>query len=388
MWPADFFHPVLSLGDGRMEDEGRGPLKGLRVVEFASIGPGPHCAMLLADMGADVLRIDREGGNGWPNPVVDRGRATVTIDIRSEEGRAFCHDATAHADVVIEGFRPGVMERLGLGPDALLVRNPRLIYGRVTGWGQSGPLAQAAGHDINYIALTGALAAMGKPGEPAAIPLNLVGDFGGGSMFLAMGILAALWERERSGKGQIIDAAIVDGVSSMMTMFAGLLPSGRISLDRDKNLLSGAAPFYRCYRCADGRELAVGPLEPKFFEDMMGRLGLSQYAPLQYCTDRWDELHALLERTFASRDHSHWVRLFEGSDACIAPVLNLAESMQHPHIEARQTYVEDRGLKQAAPAPRFSRTPGAIRGASDAAVMIENWRIADASMPARSKGAQ
>ncbi|MGB8366664.1 MAG: CaiB/BaiF CoA transferase family protein [Rhizomicrobium sp.] len=371
-----------------MEGKGQGSLAGLRVVEFASIGPGPHCAMLLADMGADVLRIEREGGNGWPNPVADRGRATVTIDIRSEEGRAFCHDAAAHADVVIEGFRPGVMERLGLGPDVLLARNPRLIYGRVTGWGQDGPLAHTAGHDINYIALTGALAAMGKPGEPATVPLNLVGDFGGGSMFLAVGILAALWERERSGKGQVIDAAIVDGVSSMMTMFAGLLPSGRISLDRDKNLLGGAAPFYRCYRCADGRELAVGSLEQKFFEDMMGRLGLSQYAPLQYCTDRWDELRALLERTFASQDQAHWIRLFEGSDACIAPVLSLAESMQHPHMETRQTYVEDGGLKQAAPAPRFSRTPGAIRGASDAAVMLENWRVADANAPTRSKGAR
>lgn len=354
--------------------EGQGPLAGLRVVEFVSIGPGPHCAMLLADLGADVLRIDREGGNGWPNPIADRGRAQVTIDIRSEEGRAFCLDAIEHADLLIEGFRPGVMERLGLGPDELLARNPRLIYGRMSGWGQSGPLAQTAGHDINYIALTGALAAMGKPGEPATVPLNLVGDFGGGSMFLAMGLLAALWERERSGKGQVVDAAIVDGVSSLMTMFAGLVPDGRISLARDKNLLGGAAPFYRCYCCADGRELAVGSLEPKFFETMMEKLGLSQYASLRDRTEDWNELRDLLERTFASRDQAHWVELFAGSDACVTPVLSLNEAMEHPHLKARRTYVEHAGLRQAAPAPRFSRTPGAIRGASKAAAMLERWR--------------
>ena len=352
---------------------GQGPLAGLRVVEFVSIGPGPHCAMLLADLGADVLRIDREGGNGWFNPIADRGRASVTVDIRSEQGRAFCLDATRLADVLIEGFRPGVMERLGLGPDELLAGNPRLIYGRVTGWGQTGPLAQTAGHDIDYIALTGALAAMGKPGEPAAVPLNLVGDFGGGSMLLAMGILAALWERARSGRGQVVDAAIVDGVSSLMTMFAGLLPTGRISLDRDKNLLGGAAPFYRCYRCADGRELAVGCLEQKFFETMLEKLDLSRYASWRDRTETWSELREVLERAFASRDQAHWIRLFEGSDACVAPVLSLEEAMEHPHLVARQTYVEHAGRRQAAPAPRFSRTPGAIRASSEAAAMLEEW---------------
>jgi alpha-methylacyl-CoA racemase len=352
----------------------QGPLAGLRVVEFVSIGPGPHCAMLLADLGADVLRIDREGGNGWPNPVVDRGRASITLDIRSEQGRAFCLDATRYADVLIEGFRPGVMERLGLGPDELLAGNPRLIYGRMTGWGQTGPLAPTAGHDIDYIALTGALAAMGKFGEPAAVPLNLVGDFGGGSMLLATGILAALWEREKSGRGQVVDAAIVDGVSSLMTMFAGLLPTGRISLDRDKNILGGAAPFYRCYRCADGRELAVGCLEQRFFETMLERLGLSRYASSRDRTERWSELREVLERTFASRDQAHWIQLFEGSDACVAPVLSLEEAMEHPHLVARHTYVEHAGLRQAAPAPRFSRTPGAIRPSSEAAMMLEEWR--------------
>jgi alpha-methylacyl-CoA racemase len=352
----------------------QGPLAGLRVVEFVSIGPGPHCAMLLTDLGADVLRIDREGGNGWLNPIVDRGRASVTVDIRSEQGRAFCLDATQHADVLIEGFRPGVMERLGFGPDELLARNPRLVYGRVTGWGQTGPLAQTVGHDIDYIAVTGALAAMGKPDEPAALPLNLVGDFGGGSMLLATGILAALWERERSGKGQVVDAAMVDGVSSLMTMFAGLLPSGRISLDRDKNILGGAAPFYRCYRCADGRELAVGCLEQRFFETLLKRLGLSQYASYRDQTDRWSELREVLERTFASRDRAHWVELFAGSDACVAPVLSLEEAMEHPHLMARGTYVEHAGLRQAAPAPRFSRTPGAIQGSSESGAMLDEWR--------------
>jgi alpha-methylacyl-CoA racemase len=301
----------------------------------------------------------------------------MVIDIRSEKGREFCLDAADNADVVIEGFRPGVMERLGLGPDAMLARNPRLVYGRMTGWGRTGPLAQTAGHDINYIALTGALAAMGKPGEPAPVPLNLIGDFGGGSMFLVMGILAALWERERSGKGQVVDAAIIDGVTSLMTMFAGLVPSGRISLERDKNLLSGAAPFYRAYLCADGREIAVGPLEPKFFEELMTRLGLAEHIPLQSQTERWGELRALLERTFASQSQAHWVKLFEGSDACVAPVLTLAEAMAHPHNESRQTFIDQDGLKQAAPAPRFSRTPGAIQGASDGAAMLAKWRASN-----------
>lgn len=260
------------MTDAQDASQRSGPLAGLRVVEFASIGPGPHCAMLLSDLGADVLRIDRDGGNGWPNPIVDRGWAVKTVDIRSEEGRTFCLEAISHADILIEGFRPGVMERLGLGPEDCLARNERLIYGRMTGWGQDGPLAQSAGHDINYIAIAGALAAMGIKGQSAAVPLNLVGDFGGGSMFLAFGIMAALWERDRSGKGQVVDAAIVDGVGSLMTMFTGLLPSGAISLDRDQNLLGGAAPSYRSYVCKDGREISLGPLEPKFYAELIERL--------------------------------------------------------------------------------------------------------------------
>ena len=352
-----------------------GPLVGLRVIEFASIGPGPHCAMLLADLGADVVRIDRPGGNGWPNPIVDRGRAALELDIRTADGRNHCLEAADDADVIIEGFRPGVMERLGLGPEVMLSRNPRLIYGRMTGWGQQGPLAHAAGHDINYIALSGALAAMGKAHETASPPLNLVGDFGGGSMFLAFGITAALWERERSGKGQVIDAAIVDGVSSLMSMFAGLIPSGRISVDRELSLLGGAAPYYRCYMCADEKEISIGPLEPQFFSELLDRIGApAEWKESQTDQRNWKVRTAHLAELFRSRPSDEWRRLLEGTDVCFAPVLPLSDAPDHPHIKARNTYVEQDGLLQSAPAPRFSRTPGAIRRARNAADVLASWR--------------
>lgn len=347
-----------------------GPLAGLRVVEFAGIGPGPHCAMLLADLGAEVVRIDREGGNGWPNPVVDRGRSSVTVDIRSDEGRAFCIDAATHADVLIEGYRPGVMERLGLGPEIVCARNPRLIYGRMTGWGQTGPLATVAGHDVNYIAITGALAAMGRPGATAVPPLNLVGDFGGGSMFLAFGIMAALWERERSGRGQVIDAAIVDGVGSLMTMFAGGL-----SLAREHSLLGGAAPFYRAYLCADGREVSVGSIEPHFYRDLLERIG----APLalldrQQDVDSWASDGEILAAIFATKTAEEWTALLDGTDACFAPVVPFDEAPLHPHLAARQSYEQHDGVMHAAPAPRFSRTPGAIRAPrQDGRAVVEGW---------------
>ena len=355
-----------------------GPLKGLKVVEFVSIGPGPHCAMLLADLGAEVLRIDRAGGNGWPNPVVDRGRATAAVDIRTPEGRDFCLEAAGRADVLIEGFRPGVMERLGLGPEALISRNPRLVYGRMTGWGQTGPLAKAAGHDINYIALTGALAAIGKPGEPATPPLNLVGDFGGGSMLLAFGIMAALWERERSGQGQVFVAAIVYCVSSLMSMFACLLPSGRISVEREANLLSGAAPYYRCYICADGREISVGPIEPHFHRELLERIG----APARLFDERmdvggWPAQSADLEALFRTRTAADWTALLEGTDVCFAPVLPLSEASSHPHMAERGVYVEHDGLEQVAPVPRFSRTPGEIQPTRSASEMLKAWRRSD-----------
>jgi alpha-methylacyl-CoA racemase len=358
-----------------MSSQASGPLAGLRVVEFVSIGPGPHCAMLLSDLGAEVLRIDREGGNGWPNPIADRGRAVIVADIRSEAGRELCLEACDKADVLIEGFRPGVMERLGLGPDVLLARNPALVYGRVTGWGQEGPLAKVAGHDINYIAITGALAAIGKPGEPAIPPLNLVGDFGGGSMFLAFGIMAALWERERSGKGQVVDAAMVDGVTSLMTMFAGLVPSKRISVEREKNLLGGAAPFYRCYVCADDREIALGALEPQFYRELLERIGAPDaLRDDQNDPSNWQERSDILADIFRGRTAAEWIALLEGTDACFAPVLPLDEASDHPHLAARQSYVEHEGLRQAAPAPRFSRTPGAIQETRVGEELLASWR--------------
>ena len=352
----------------------QGPLAGVRVIEFTGIGSAPHGVMLLSDMGAEILRIDRPGGNGWPNPIVDRGRHTMELDIRSEAGRSIALDAVERADVVVEGNRPGVMERLGFGPDVLLTRNPRLIYARMTGWGQGGPLAKAAGHDINYIALTGALEAITGSDGHRIPPLNLVGDFGGGSLYMALGITAALYERERSGKGQVIDAAIVDGVASMMTMFAGLLPSGNISLEPDKNVLGGRAPFYRCYECADGKYISVGALEPQFYSALLAKIA----APDSF-RDRQNEIETWTERVpefaelFKAKGRDEWCKLLEGTDVCFAPVLTYAESLTHTHLAARDTYVKINGIKQAAPAPRFSRTPGRIAAGGNAAALLERW---------------
>lgn len=355
---------------------GCGPLAGLRVLEFVSIGPGPHCAMLLADLGAEVVRINRPEGNGWANPIVDRGRHAITIDVRTESGRDLCLEAAGKADVVIEGLRPGVMERLGLGPETMIERNPRLVYARMTGWGQTGPLAQAAGHDINFIALTGALAAIGPNTGSSVPPLNLVGDFGGGSMFLAFGIMAALWERQRSGRGQVIDCAIVDGVASMMTMFAGLIPSGAISIDRGRSLLGGAAPFYRCFTCADGAEIAVGALEPKFYRELVDRIGApAELRDGQYEMSNWAERSNRLAALFATKTRPQWCELLEGTDACFAPVLSLTESHQNAHLQARQTYVEVNGMVQAAPAPRFSRTPGKIGRSGSGEELLRSWGV-------------
>jgi alpha-methylacyl-CoA racemase len=340
----------------------KGPLTHIKVLEFTGIGPGPHCGMMLADLGANVLRIERRGGNGWPNPVADRGRRRVEVDIRSDEGRAYCLEAADGADVLIEGFRPGLMERLGLGPDILTARNPRLVYARVTGWGQDGPLAKTAGHDINYIALTGALAAIGAPGKAAVPPLNLVGDFGGGSMLLTIGILAALQERQHSGKGQVVDAAIIDGTASLMGFFSGLVPGGRISVERDRSLLGGAAPFYRCYTCKDGREIAVGALEPQFYAELADRLGLpEEQRQGRDDPERWGGESRFLEELFAGRSRAEWCAILEGTDACFAPVLTLEEAPEHPHMRERGVYLRKDGIMQPAPAPRFSRTPGAAR---------------------------
>lgn len=354
---------------------GAGPLAGLRVVEFAGIGPGPHCAMQLADMGAEVLRIERPGGNGWPNPVVDRGRTCITLDIRTEVGRRRCLELVQRADVLIEGFRPGVMERLGLGPDDLQKLNPRLVYGRMTGWGQTGPLAQTAGHDINYIALTGALAAIGPQQGEAVPPLNLVGDFGGGSMFLTVGILAALLERERSGKGQVVDAAIVDGTASLMSFFSGLLPTGRIDMRQGHNLLGGATPWYRCYRCADGRQIAVGALEPAFYYELVQRSGAGEALQEQAMSSEGQAVQAKhWAQLFAQRRRDEWCELLEGSDACFAPVLELEEAQQHPHMAARQVYQEIDGALHSAPAPRFSRSVSQIRPSVMVDAALDIWK--------------
>ncbi len=360
-----------------MSNAANGPLTGLKVVEFAGIGPGPHVAMLLADLGAEVVRIDRPGG-GVMNPVVERARHRVTVDLKSEEGKAFCRDATSKADVLIEGLRPGVMERLGLGPDELLEANPRLIYARMTGWGQDGPLAKAAGHDINYIAITGALDAIGKPGEPAIPPQNLVGDFGGGSMYCAFGIMAALYERERSGKGQVVDAAIVDGVTSLMSFFYGQ-PKGAIrTTERGKGLLGGGAHFYQCYECKDGKEISLGSIEPQFYAELVARAGLPEdVATTQMDPSKWEENKEKLAALFKTKTQAEWNELLEGTDVCYGPVLGLDEVREHPHMKARDAYVEHDGNWHPAPAPRFDRTPGIVRSsADDGDKIVAGWSSA------------
>jgi len=353
----------------------QGPLAGLKVMEFAGIGPGPHVAMLLADLGAEVVRIDRPGAV-TTNPVVERARHRIGVDLKSDEGKAAVRAAAACADVIIEGFRPGVMERLGLGPDELLSANPRLIYARMTGWGQDGPLAQAAGHDINYIAITGALAAVGKAGETATPPQNLVGDFGGGSMYCAFGIMAALYERERSGKGQVVDAAIVDGATSLMSFFFGVRGRPFITTERGKGMLGGAAHFYRCFRCADGKEISLGSIEPQFYAEMLAKAGApEELAAGQMNPANWDDYAEKLAALFATKTQAEWCALLEGSDACFAPVLDLDEARNHPHMKARGTYLEHEGEWHPAPAPRFSRTPGAVRSSSDdGAEVFARWQ--------------
>ncbi len=359
----------------RSMSQSNGPLTGLKVVEFVGIGPGPHVAMLLADLGAEVVRIERPGGQAM-NPVVERARHRVEVDLKSDAGRQFCLDAAMHADVLLEGYRPGVMERLGLGPDELLERNPRLVYARMTGWGQDGPLAQAAGHDINYIAVTGALAAMGKPGEPAQPPQNLVGDFGGGSMYCAFGILAALYERERSGKGQVVDAAIVDGATSLMSFFFGVRTMPHLSTDRGKGMLGGGAHFYRCYECADGREISIGAIEPQFYAELLQLIdGPDKLRGGQMDPANWEDYTGQLAALFKTKPASEWARLLEGTDACAAEVLSIDEAREHPHMKAREAYVERDGVWHTAPAPRFGRTPGTIRdSAGDGAETVERWK--------------
>jgi alpha-methylacyl-CoA racemase len=336
-----------------------GPLQGVRVLELAGIGPGPFCAMLLADLGAEVLAVDRPAaaGSGWP-ALFARGRRRVAVDLKHPDGAGLVLDLAAGADALVEGFRPGVAERLGIGPEECLGRNPRLVYGRVTGWGQDGPLARSAGHDIDYIAVAGALHPVGPAGGPPVPPVNLLGDFGGGGMLLALGVVAGLLEAGRSGQGQVVDAAMVDGAALLTTQLHELLAAGLWSDRRGANLLDGAAPFYTVYETADGRHLAVGALEPRFWAELLERVGLDAGdLPDQLDRDGWPRLRERLAARFRTRTRDEWCRLLEGTDACVAPVLSLLEAPTHPHNQARGTFVEVAGTPQPAPAPRFSRTP-------------------------------
>jgi alpha-methylacyl-CoA racemase len=334
-----------------------GPLAGFRIVEFVGIGPAPFAAMLFADLGASVIRLDRltASGLGIDQParfdLLARSRPNVAVDLKHPDGSALAGDLIDKADALIEGFRPGTMERLGLGPDAMLARNPRLVYGRMTGWGQSGPLAQAAGHDLNYLGLIGGLHAIGRAGQKPTPPLNLAADFGGGALYLAFGMTCAMLEAQRSGRGQVVDAAMTEGAASLMTMFYGLYAAGLHTLERGTNMLDSGSAIYETYECADGGLISIAPIEPKFREVLFERLGLP------YTTDDGAALRAKLEALFKTRSRHEWCALLEGTDACFAPVLSMAEAPHHPHNLARGTFVEVDGVAQPAPAPRFSRTP-------------------------------
>ncbi len=364
-----------------------GPLVGIRIIEFAGIGPAPMAAMLFADLGANVVRVDRltPSGLGLDVPtrfaLLERSRPSVAVDLKHPDGRALALDLIGKADALIEGFRPGTMERLGLGPDVVLARNPRLVYGRVTGWGQTGPLAQAAGHDLNYLALSGALHAIGRAGSKPTPPLNLVADFGGGALYLAFGMACAIIEAQRSGKGQIVDAAMSEGTGSLMAIFYGLHAAGLHSLKRGKNLLDSGSAIYDVYECADGRYVAVAPIELKFRKVLFERLGLP------YTIDDGDELRGKLETLFKTRSRDEWCALLEGTDACFAPVLTMEEAPHHPHNLARGSFIDIDGVVQPAPAPRFSRTPAGrptppqARGEGTRPALAD-WGIADARIEA------
>jgi alpha-methylacyl-CoA racemase len=371
-----------------------GPLAGLKILEFEAIGPGPFCGMMLADMGADVLLIDRPddprlgfGRDRWFD-VMMRGRRSATLDLKSKDGAAAALALAAKADAIVEGFRPGVLERLGLGPEILLARNPRLVVGRMTGWGQEGPLAARAGHDINYIALTGVLHAIGRAGGAPVPPLNLIGDFGGGGMLLAFGIACALVEAQRSGKGQVVDAAMVDGASLLAAMFSGMLAAKRWSEVRGENVLDTGAPWYDVYETKDGKYVAIGSIEPKFYEDLLSRLGLQgENLPAQQDRKGWPALRKLFAAKFLEKSRDEWCKVFEGSDACFAPVLTFSEARAHPHNIARHAYTHASKVDQPSPAPRFSRTPGGIyrappergEGGKDA---LKDWGFSESEIRA------
>lgn len=341
-----------------------GPLNGIKVLEIASIGPGPFCAMMLSDMGAEVIRIDRKdlAGTGDTRLSLNRGRKSLALDLKKTEAIETVLKMAEGADMLIEGFRPGVMERLGLGPDICLARNPKLIFGRMTGWGQSGPLSQAAGHDINYISLAGALHAMGYEDRAPTPPLNLVGDFGGGAMYLLAGLLAGYIEAQNSGQGQVVDAAMTDGTASLLTAFYGLRALGRWTDRRASNYLDGGAHYYGCYTCSDGKFISIGSIEPKFYALLLEKLSIEdEEFRAQNNPAAWPSLQQKLVEIFKTRSRDEWCELLEGTDVCFAPVLTMEEAPGHPHNVDRKSFVEVDGVTQPAPAPRFSRTPGAIQ---------------------------
>ena len=350
-----------------------GPLDGVKVIEMAAIGPVPFCAMMLSDMGAEVIRVDRlnQKGSGHRANVLFRGRKSVAVDLKNPLGVETTLELIDQADIVIEGFRPGVMERLGLGPEVCAERNRRIIYGRMTGWGQEGPLSQAAGHDINYISIAGALGSMGYPDRPPTPPLNLVGDFGGGAMYLLSGVLAALVERSTSGLGQVIDAAMTDGTASLLSPFFGMMAMNMWTPDRYKNRLDGGAFYYGSYECKDGKHISIGSLEPQFYSLLLEKCGITdEVFEEQLDQKAWSEKREKLEAIFKTKTRNEWCGIMEGTDVCFAPVLDLEEAPDHPHNKARETYIEFEGVTQPAPAPRFSRTESSI--SSSAALIGEN----------------
>ncbi|MFF9061931.1 CaiB/BaiF CoA transferase family protein [Streptomyces sp. NPDC014882] len=363
---------------------GHGPLAGVRVVELAGIGPGPFAAMLLADLGADVVRVDRPGGPSLgidpAHDVTNRNKRSVLVDLKAPDGPARVLDLAARADVLLEGNRPGVAERLGVGPEACHARNPRLVYGRMTGWGQDGPLARRAGHDIDYIALTGTLGMIGAPGMPPPVPANLLGDYAGGSLYLVVGVLAALHHARATGTGQVVDAAVVDGTAHLSAMIHGMLSAGNWQDRRAANLLDGGCPYYGTYETADGGHMAVGALEPRFYDEFVRLLGLDGFADARTDPTRWGDLREAVAARFASRTRAQWTAVFEDTDACVAPVLSLREAPHHPHLAARGTFTDHDGLTQPAPAPRFSATPTAVRGGparpgADTAAVARDWGV-------------
>ncbi|WP_213308507.1 CaiB/BaiF CoA transferase family protein [Paraburkholderia sacchari] len=365
----------------------RGPLQGFRIVEFAGIGPTPFAGMLLADLGADVIMIDRlaDASAGYPRMALNRGKRSVALDLKSESGRALAWDLLASADALIEGFRPGVMERLGFGPEAIAQRHPKLVYGRMTGWGQTGPLAQSAGHEINYVALTGALSLAARAGATPSIPPTLIGDMGGGAMFLVTGVLAALLEAQRSGRGQVIDAAIIDGTSLLAALIHSMRGIGAWNDNPERNFFSHTSPFYEVFECADGKHVTLGAIEPQFYAELLQRLGLDDVDPSrQYDSRAWPELKARIAALIRTREREHWCRLLLATDACFAPVLDLDEAARHAHNVARGVFVEVDGKRQPAPAPRFSRTParepqaGPLIGEHTQAILMELGHDANA----------